>query len=99
MATATETVVTCTTTAENWRNYRDLAAKAAAARKAADAAWALLGLPEDGKAWATLAGLASGQTAKVVVCDGNGTPLAAGVISERENPPRPASISWVSPRL
>ena len=85
--------------AEAWAEYHRLNELAKASAKAANAAWEMLGLPDSGKEWAALAGIASGETAKVVVVNGNGVPLASGVISERMMPPRPASVSWVSPRL
>ncbi len=95
----TEKAIKITVSAEDWAAYQSRASLARAAKKDADTAWELLSLPDDGKAWAELLRLTSGEVGKVTVVNGNGIPLAAGQVSERINPPRPASVSWISPRL
>ena len=94
-----EKVITLTVSAEQWDKFNTKNELAKAAKKAADAEWAILGFPEGGKDWAQLAGLVSGEIARVVVVNGNGIPLAAGQITEKITPPQPQKISWVSPRL
>lgn len=94
-----DTVLELRVKAEDWQAYHRAKELALAAQKSADAAWALLGFPAKGDGWAKLAKVTDGQSAQVVVRDGNGTPLASGVVSQRTNPPREASTFWVSPRL
>ena len=85
--------------AEDWQTLNRLNETAKAAEKAAKAQRQLMGLPDKGEDWAKLAKIKDGESAQVVLRDGNNNPLAAGVLSQRTNPPREASTFWVSPRL
>ena len=94
-----EAILEIKTTAEAFAEYHKAKQIALAASKAAEAKWQAMGLPENGEGWRELAKLGEGETAKVVLKDGNGNFLASGTISQRTNPPRKASTFWVSPRL
>ena len=67
-----EAILEIKTTAEAFAEYHKAKQVALAASKAADAKWQAMGLPESGEGWRELAKLGEGETAKVILKDGNG---------------------------
>lgn len=99
MVTVNDKLVQVTIAQDDWDKFNRLNEAAKAAAKAAAQAWDSFGLPASGKDWATLVKLNDGETASVTVFNGNGTPLAAGVVTQRITPPQPEKKAWIAPRL